>query len=311
MTRPQSVLIVDDMPDNVRIMAEALKGTDCQVRFATTGAKALELAGGGVDLILLDVVMPDLDGLEVCRRLKSDDRTNSIPIIFVTAREETEDQTRGFDAGAVDYITKPINPAIVRARVRTHLELKRSRDLLAEKAHLDALTGICNRRRFDDCLDGEWKRAARSARWLSLAMLDVDYFKRYNDTYGHARGDDCLRLVARAVSNFARRSGDVVARYGGEEFALILPDTDAAAMQVVMRGLLAQIAELGIEHAASPCAPHVTVSVGAVTLIPNTEQHPASGVEAADRLLYEAKESGRASCVHADLHNDVKSRIAR
>lgn len=308
MTRPQSVLIVDDMPDNVRIMAEALKG-ECDVRFATNGVRALEMAVAGVDLILLDVVMPQPDGLEVCRRLKNDDRTAGIPIIFVTAREETEDQTRGFDAGAVDYITKPIIPAIVRARVRTHLELKRSRDLLAEMALVDPLTGVFNRRRFDDCLDGEWKRAARSEHWLSLAMLDVDYFKLFNDTYGHARGDDCLRAVARAVGEVARRPGDVVARYGGEEFAVILPDTDTASMQGLMRRLLAAVGDLGIAHASSGCAPHVTVSVGAVTLIPDLDQTPGGAIEAADRLLYEAKASGRAGCIHADWPGDVRVRI--
>jgi diguanylate cyclase (GGDEF)-like protein len=308
MNKPQTVLVVDDRPDNVRVVAETLKG-DCDVRFATTGARALELAGNGVDLILLDVVMPDLDGLEVCRRLKSDERTAGIPIIFVTSREETEDQTRGFDAGAVDYITKPIVPAIVRARVRTHLELKRSRDLLAEMALIDPLTGICNRRRFNDSLDGEWKRAARASRPLSLAMLDVDYFKRFNDTYGHARGDDCLRLVGRAVGDIARRVGDVAARYGGEEFALVLPDTDAEAMHGLMRSLLGNVAALGIEHSSSGVAPHVTVSVGAITMVPTVEGGAASAVEAADRLLYEAKAAGRAACMHIDLRTDTRVRI--
>jgi diguanylate cyclase (GGDEF)-like protein len=305
MTKRQSVLIVDDVPDNVRIMAEALQG-ECDVRFATTGTKALELAAAGVDLILLDVMMPDLDGLEVCRRLKSDERTAQIPIIFVTACEETDDQTRGFDAGAVDYITKPITPAIVRARVRTHLELKRSRDLLAEMALIDPLTGICNRRRFDDLLAAEWKRAARARRWLSVAMIDVDYFKRFNDTYGHARGDACLRAIGGALADIARRPGDIVARYGGEEFAVILPDIDGPSMNESMRGLLDRVEALGIEHASSECAGRVTVSVGAVTLIPDIDEAPATAIEAADRLLYKAKESGRAKCVHADLSNEVR-----
>src|SRR5687768_16417328 len=145
----QCVLIVDDQPANVRVIAEALKG-EYDLRFATSGVKAIEMASSGeVDLILLDVVMPDIDGFAVCRHLKEDERTSSIPIIFVTAREEAEDETRGFDAGGVDYITKPIMPVIVRARVKTHLELKHSRDLLAQMALIDPLTGIPNRRRFD------------------------------------------------------------------------------------------------------------------------------------------------------------------
>ena len=308
---PQCVLIVDDQPANVRVIAESLKG-EYELRFATSGAKALEMAAAGdVDLILLDVVMPDLDGFEVCRRLKSDDRTASIPIIFVTAREETEDETRGFDAGGVDYITKPVTPPIVRARVKTHIELKQSRDLLAQLALVDPLTGIANRRRFDTCLEGEWQRAARGQRWLSLAVADVDFFKRFNDTYGHARGDECLRAVARTIGEIARRPGDLVARIGGEEFAVILPDTEFAAMQRLMEALLLRVEELGIEHAASDAAAHVTISAGAVSLVPNRDQSASVAIAAADRLLYDAKESGRAHCVHADLRNDVRLRIKR
>jgi diguanylate cyclase (GGDEF)-like protein len=305
------VLIVDDQPANVRLMAEALKG-EYELRFATSGAAAIEVAtAGGVDLILLDVVMPELDGFEVCRRLKADERTSPIPIIFITAREEAEDETQGFDAGGVDYITKPAKPAIVRARVRTHLELKQSRDLLAHLAMIDPLTGIPNRRRFDSSLELEWQRAARNERWLSLAVLDVDYFKRFNDTYGHARGDECLRAIATTASSLARRPGELVARIGGEEFALILPETDAVAMQELMSGLLGRVNDLSIEHAGSTCAPHVTVSIGAVTLVPGRDDAPNAAVHAADQLLYQAKEDGRAHCVLADLRNDVKLRIRR
>jgi diguanylate cyclase (GGDEF)-like protein len=305
------VLIVDDQPANVRLMAEALKG-EYELRFATSGAAAIDAAAsGGVDLILLDVVMPELDGFEVCRRLKSDDRTAQIPVIFVTAREDTEDETQGFDAGGVDYITKPAKPVIVRARVRTHLELKQSRDLLAHLAMIDPLTGIPNRRRFDSSLELEWQRAARNERWLSLAILDVDYFKRFNDTYGHARGDDCLKAIAETVSTLARRPGELVARIGGEEFAVILPEVDAATMQDLMAALLGRVDDLSIEHAGSECAKNVTVSIGAVTLVPDRDAPPSEAVQTADRLLYQAKESGRAHCVHADLRNDVKLRIRR
>jgi diguanylate cyclase (GGDEF)-like protein len=305
------VLIVDDQPANVRLMAEAL-GKEYELRFATSGVAAIETASsGGVDLILLDVVMPDLDGFEVCRRLKSDERTGGIPIIFVTAREETEDEATGFDAGGVDYITKPAKPAIVRARVRTHLELKQSRDLLAHLAMVDPLTGIPNRRRFDTALQIEWSRAARNQRSLSLAILDVDYFKRFNDTYGHARGDECLRAIASTASVLARRPGELAARIGGEEFALILPDTDAGAMRDLMGGLLERVHELSIEHAGSEVASNVTISIGAVTLRPEHEESPSDAVRIADQMLYHAKESGRAHCVHHDLLNDVRLRIRR
>src|SRR5260221_6308621 len=177
-------------------MAEALND-EYEIFFATSGAKALEIAAAsGIELVLLDVVMPELDGFEICRRLKGDERTSSIPVIFVTAREETSDEARGFDVGAVDYITKPIRPPVVRARVRMQLELKRARDLLERLALLDPLTGIANRRRFETALDDEWRRAARHNAWFSLAIVDVDDFKAYNDAYGHTRGDDCLRAVA-------------------------------------------------------------------------------------------------------------------
>jgi diguanylate cyclase (GGDEF)-like protein len=292
------VLIVDDQPANVRVMAEALSDT-YEIFFATSGAKALEIAAGSnIDLVLLDVVMPDLDGFEVCRRLKGDERTNAIPVIFVTAREEESDETRGFDLGAVDYITKPIRPPIVRARVRMQLELKHARDLLERLALLDPLTGIANRRRFEMALDDEWRRAARHNAWFSLAIVDVDDFKAYNDAYGHTRGDDCLRTVAGQLAVVARRPGDVVARYGGEEFAIVLPETDGEAMHAQMQRLLTAIESLNLAHSRSRCAGHVTISIGSVSVTASPTGHATDVVEAADRLLYQAKENGRNQVVH-------------
>ena len=292
------VLIVDDQPANVRVMAEALSDT-YEIFFATSGVKALEIAAGSnIDLVLLDVVMPDLDGFEVCRRLKADERTNAIPVIFVTAREEESDETRGFDLGAVDYITKPIRPPIVRARVRMQLDLKQARDLLERLALIDPLTGIANRRRFETALDDEWRRAARHNAWFSLAIVDVDDFKAYNDAYGHTRGDDCLRAVAGQLAVVARRPGDVVARYGGEEFAIVLPETDGEAMHAQMHRLLAAIESLNLGHARSRCADHVTISIGSVSVTASPTGQATDVVEAADRLLYQAKENGRNQVVH-------------
>jgi diguanylate cyclase (GGDEF)-like protein len=303
------LLIVDDQPANVRVMAEALRDR-YELYFATSGLRALEIAAsGGIELVLLDVSMPDLDGFEVCRRLKSDERTSRIPVIFVTAREEVDDEARGFDVGGVDYITKPIRPPIVRARVQTHLELKHARDLLESLASIDALTGIANRRRFDATLDAEWRRCARSGSFFSLVLIDVDFFKLFNDTYGHARGDDCLRAVAQALLAVARRPGDVAARYGGEEFGLILPQTDSPAAQAVLQHLLAEIAAVAMPHAASPCAEQVTISAGGVTLIPTESGSPAAALEAADRLLYEAKGGGRNHANHMDLGSGTSQRI--
>jgi diguanylate cyclase (GGDEF)-like protein len=303
------LLIVDDQPANIRVMAEALRD-HYELFFATSGSKALEIAStAGVELVLLDVVMPDLDGFEVCRRLRSNERTSRIPVIFVTAREETSDEARGFDVGAVDYITKPIRPPVVRARVRTQLELKQARDLLETLASVDALTGIGNRRRFDHSLDEEWRRAVRNGSWFSLAILDVDHFKRFNDTYGHARGDECLRAIAQAITVVARRPGDLAARYGGEEFGIILPETDPPAMAAVMKRLLAAVEALAIPHAASLTGAHVSVSVGAVSVVASTDREAASILEAADRLLYEAKENGRNRVVHLDGSGDATDAV--
>ena len=305
--RPR-LLIVDDQPANVRVLAEALK-PDYECSFATSGARALDMArAGDFDLILLDVVMPELGGFEVCRRLKADERTAATPVIFVTASEEIEDETQGFEVGGVDYIAKPIQPPTVRARVRTHVELKQARDLLAQLAWLDGLTGIANRRRFDLCLESEWQRAARAQRPISLARVDVDHFKKYNDTYGHGPGDDCLRAVAAALRAIPRRPGDLVARVGGEEFAVLMPDTEGEGMQLVVQALLQGVAELAIPHQASSHG-LVTVSIGAVTLVPPREAPPTKALETADRLLYEVKEGGRAHAVHLDAQRDTRHRI--
>jgi diguanylate cyclase (GGDEF)-like protein len=295
----QRVLIVDDQPANIRVMAEILQG-DYELFFATSGAKALEVvAANDIELVLLDVVMPDMDGFEVCSRLKSDPRTSRIPVIFVTAREETHDETRGFEAGAVDYIIKPIVPPIVRARVRTHLELERARDLLERMASIDGLTGIANRRQLDTFLAHEWKRAAGSGSPISIAILDVDHFKVFNDTHGHAKGDECLRAIAQALLSVARRGSDLAARYGGEEFAIVLPDTPGEAMASLL-GLL-------LETVRGLCL--ATVSVGAVTLIPAPGADPSSALEAADRLLYEVKRGGRNHALHADAMRGSRQRI--
>lgn len=305
-TARRRVLIVDDQPQNIRMMAEALRH-EYEVFFAPSGVKAIELAEtAGVDLILLDVVLPDLDGFEVCRRLKADDRTSGIPIIFVTAREETSDEEAGFSAGGVDYITKPIRPPVLRARVRTHLELKHSRDLLESLASIDGLTAIANRRRFDTYLEHEWKRCGRMGEPFSLAIVDVDHFKNFNDTYGHARGDDCLRAVAQTLASVARRPTDLAARYGGEEFGLIVPGTEADGMRSMMNKLMARVRALAIPHASSASSETVSISVGAITLVPPIHESAVFAVTLADELLYEAKQNGRNQVRFLDVATGIR-----
>jgi diguanylate cyclase (GGDEF)-like protein len=293
------VLIVDDEPANIHVLAEALQG-QYEVRFATDGARALELAStAGVDLILMDVILPGLDGFELLRLLKAGAETRDIPVIFVTAMDESHDEERGLLLGAVDYITKPIRPAIVRARVAAHIQLKTQRDLLERRALVDGLTGIANRRRFDEELERCWRTAQRAAS-LTLMLIDVDHFKQFNDKYGHGAGDHCLRRVAQALESCFARSGDLAARYGGEEFALILPGDQGASQA---RRLLHAVRELGIPHAASSAADIVSVSAGAVEVVPQTGDASQHALQQADTLLYEAKRGGRNRCLHLKLAN--------
>ena len=287
------LLVVDDQPINIQALYQAF-ATDHQVLMATSGAQALALcAARQPDLVLLDVVMPGMDGHEVCRRMKADEALRDIPVIFVTAHSDEAAETLGLEVGAVDFISKPINPRIVRARVKTHLTLKAQSDLLRNWVYLDGLTGVHNRRFFEERLAGEWARAARSGAALSAVMIDVDFFKRFNDHYGHQAGDDCLRRVAACLRAGLKRPGDLVARYGGEEFVCLLPDTPLEGALALARQLGQDVQSLAIEHAHSDIAPHVTVSLGACTGVPAAGSPAAELVRQADAQLYGAKSQGR------------------
>lgn len=293
MTDRPTILVVDDETINIELLADLLED-DYDVSFATGGEQALMLAAGDrPDLILLDVLMPGMDGYDVCARLKQDEVTAGIPVIFITALGDTEAETRGLDLGAVDYVTKPISPAILRARIRNHIELKRARDTLARLAATDGLTGLANRRSFDDRLAAEHRRLARSGGELSLILLDIDHFKPFNDTYGHLAGDDCLRQVGQALHGVARRPADLAARYGGEEFACILPGTDAAGARATAEQVRAAILALNIPHSASPTSDRVTASLGVITVACVPDQPIGEIIKAADAGLYRAKEAGR------------------
>lgn len=287
------VLIVDDSPANIHILAESLQ-EEYDVLVATRGLQALEIAfrDPQPDVILLDMVMPEMNGHEVCRALKEDDRTRNIPVIFVTADVSWETEQQSFELGAVDYVTKPFSIPVVRARVRTHVTLKLRTDILEHLAQIDGLTGIANRRSFDKAFASEWQRCARQDAPLSLILADVDHFKAYNDTYGHGAGDKCLRGIARIMEEHAARTGDLAARFGGEEFALLLPFTShEGAMQVAER-LRARIAEWVIDS-GTETARRVTISTGCATMHPTTGTDENVLSRAADDLLYKAKNEGR------------------
>jgi diguanylate cyclase (GGDEF)-like protein len=258
------------------------------------GEKALELARGQhPDLILLDAMMPDMDGYAVCAALRASADTRDIPVIFVTALKTPEDETRALGAGAADFITKPVNAAVVRARVRTHLTIKRQSDALRALTLTDGLTSVANRRAFDQRIEAEWRRCARAQLPMSLILVDIDHFKAYNDSYGHQVGDACLVQVGAAMRRVAARPQDLVARYGGEEFAILLPQQDERGAEGVARRLQGELLQLAIPHAASPTAAILTVSMGIGSLVPADAGVPADLVQQADSLLYQAKADGR------------------
>lgn len=292
-TDQQKILIVDDAIINIQVLNELLKG-EYRIFFATRGSEALDIATTALpDLILLDVMMPDMDGYDICRKLKADPLLKEIPVIFITAMSQEQDEVLGLELGAVDYITKPFNLSLVRLRVRNQLELKRQRDILERLSLMDGLTGLPNRRAFDECFDREWRRAWRKGWDLSLIMLDIDYFKAYNDTYGHIAGDDCLKRIGSALAATLGRGGDFIARYGGEEFICVLPNTDTRGAAAMGEKLRAMVEELQIPHQSSSISPTVTISLGVAHVTPDRGVTPESLVEQADAMLYHAKRDGR------------------
>jgi diguanylate cyclase (GGDEF)-like protein len=296
--RPK-LLLVDDQAINIRLLHELFKA-DCDVYMATDGQQAIEKSKSLLpDLILLDVVMPGMSGHDVCRVLKKDPLTQHIPIVFVTAQFEEADEVLGFQLGAIDFIRKPINPVITLARVYTQLALKRQSDILHSLAMLDGLTGIANRRKFEEALADDWLQCAREQEPLALIMIDVDYFKRYNDFYGHLAGDDCLKQIALVLKGVLQRPYDLAARYGGEEFVLLLPKTNFKGMEFIVSSIESALAALAIEHKNSDVKKVVTLSMGAICTVPKVADRDVYKlVAAADEQLYKAKSNGRnTSCV--------------
>ena len=289
-----TILVVDDTPANLSLMSSLLMDT-YKVKVANCGERALEIAQSDTppDLILLDIMMPGMDGYEVCRRLKAQVATKDIPIIFITAMADVENESMGFAMGAVDYISKPFNKTVVKARIRVHMQLKRQSRLLENLVFMDALTEIPNRRALDQTFAQEWARSLRSDMPLTYILIDIDLFKKFNDHYGHGSGDECLVRVAKALHGCVQRPSDCLGRYGGEEFAAILANTDMDQAVQVAQNFHDSVAALQIPHAHSEVAAQVTISIGVATTHPVAEQnrHLLSG--AADRMLYAAKHAGK------------------
>lgn len=294
LSKQQTILIVDDAKSNINVLSELLR-SDFKIKAATSGEKAIEIAfsDNPPDLILLDVIMPEMDGYEVCKRLKASSQTKAIPIIFITGKVNEEDEIYGFNLGAVDYITKPFSPVVVKARVGTHAELKRHRDFLEGISYLDGLTGISNRRKFNEFLELTWNFAEHESVPVSMILMDIDFFKLFNDHYGHQAGDDCLIQIAGALSESLCHKTDFVARYGGEEFVCVLPNATTEVALEMAEKLRKSVLELEIPHAFSAAAEYVTISLGVATAIPADDSHYDSLIRMADGALYQSKETGR------------------
>lgn len=293
MPKRAHILVVDDEPSSVEILTENLRA-HYEVSTASNGQQAIKLCEGlEPDLVLLDIMMPGLDGYEVCRRLKSNPATSAIPVIFVTARFGVDDQIKGLEAGAIDFITKPAHELIVLGRVRAHVALKRQVDYMREQTLTDPLTGVANRRCFDERLDTEWRRCQRNRAPIALIMIDIDRFKQYNDSYGHVSGDRCLVQVSAAMKATGRRAADLFCRYGGEEFACLLPETGLEPALARAQELARSVERLRIACSSSRAAEVVTVSCGAAALVPDRDVQAEELVRRADAMLYAAKFAGR------------------
>lgn len=332
-----SILIVDDSPAVRGLLEDTLvaEGFGPVVQVASA-EQALERLRWGhlpatptdIEVLLLDLHLPGMGGIEACRLLRGFEPTAALPIIAVTVEDDMRMLEMAFAAGANDLLAKPFRRVDVIARVRAALAQRaehgrqKTRELelmvfaqrleqanlkLKKLSTIDGLTGVANRCAFDLELDREWRRALREPHPFTTMMIDVDYFKRFNDRYGHHAGDDCLRQVAQAIAGGVRRPGDLVARYGGEEFAVILPNTDEEGARVVADAMRAAVVALGIVHERSDNAAMVTVSQGIATVVPDGEVTPAALVKAADRALYRAKRAGRNCAVAFGEHPTLRA----
>ena len=289
-----TILVVDDMTTTLLLLHDLLKDT-YEVKIAKSGTKALEIleSPNDIDLILLDIEMPDINGYDVCKRIKNNETIKNIPVIFVTARNSEEDEEYGLNLGAIDYITKPFNKTITKLRLKNYLELKIKNDMLEKLSMYDGLTNIRNRRFFDETFEKTFSEIKRDKKSLAVLMIDIDFFKPYNDNYGHGQGDETLRKVAKALEKTIKRASDFVARYGGEEFVILLKDINKDGVEAVANNLLNAVRELKITHEFSKIENYVTVSIGVSYYNSSSDITKLELLLKADETLYNVKNSGR------------------
>lgn len=287
---PSLILIIDDSISSIRLLTSMLKDKG-EILFATSGDSGIQLAlERQPHLILLDVDMPNMDGYEVCRRLKADPVTQDCAVIFVTGHGNSENEVRALEAGAVDFIAKPFIPQVVQMRVKTHLTIKHQTDRLVWLATRDPIADVFNRRYFNQQFELECQRHQRHGIPLGVALIDIDAFRLFNEKYGHEAGDECFRRLAKVISDSTRRPGEVLARFGSDEFGVILPNTTPDEAQRYAGWICESVRERALPHTHTP-AGIVTVSVGAVSVIPTPHLTPAQLLEAANQALYQAKAS--------------------
>ena len=293
MINKAKILIVDDDALN-RIILEKTLSDEHEIYLVTSGEEALAFVKHTqVDLIILDIMMPGMNGYDVLVELKESSLSHAIPIIFISANSAHEDEAKGLELGAMDYIVKPFCASIVKVRVRNQLLIKQKNDLLEMLASIDGLTEIPNRRYLDENLEREWRRSKRNNSSMCVLLIDIDHFKRYNDCYGHRAGDECLKAVAQTLAAQCERGSDFVARYGGEEFVAVLPETNKQGAIAFANKLRKAINDLNIEHNASLNASHITISIGIASSESSQAYTEKALLEEADSGLYNAKKLGR------------------
>ena len=308
MENLDKILVIDDSPVQTEFLASILK-PDYEITACHTAEAGLRAAKeGGFSLILLDVVMPEMDGFTLLRELKGTELTRYIPVILLTSLTDIQYEERGLLLGAVDYVTKPFSPVIIKARVNAHIQLYHYQMQFRRQAMVDELTGVANRRRYEEEYPVRWREAIRFELPFSICMFDIDKFKLYNDTFGHPAGDQVISAVAKTVSSFFHRSTDLFARYGGEEFVALFLGSEGRTAFEFLKTVRQAVEELHLQH-NSPVSPWVTISVGGVTVVPTTEHSPEEFLQRADAMLYDAKNFGRNMVVWCDeSHRQLRER---